>query len=80
VSPTPVTNQDFSILLGRVLSKPAFFALPAFAARIVFGEMAGPLLLASARVLPARLKESGYQFQFPELEGALRHILKSPAA
>ena len=77
VSPNPLTNQDFSIMLGRVLSKPSFLALPAFAARIAFGEMADALLLASARVLPTRLKESGYIFQFPEVEGALRHVLET---
>jgi uncharacterized protein (TIGR01777 family) len=77
VSPNPLTNQDFSIMLGRVLSKPAFLALPAFAARIAFGEMADALLLASARVLPTRLKESGYLFQFPEVEDALRHVLET---
>lgn len=79
VSPNPVTNLDFSIMLARVLSKPALLALPAFAARIAFGEMADALLLASTRVLPARLKESGYRFQFPELEGALRHALEQQA-
>jgi len=77
VSPNPLTNQDFSIMLGRVLSKPSFLALPAFAARIAFGEMADALLLASARVLPTKLKESGYIFQFPEVEGALRHVLET---
>ena len=75
VSPKPATNQEFSITLARLLSRPSFLALPAFGARIAFGEMADALLLASARVLPARLKESGYRFQFPELEDALRHEL-----
>ena len=77
VSPNPVTNQDFSIMLGRVLAKPSFLALPAFAARIAFGEMADALLLASARVLPTRLKESGHKFQFPEVEDSLRHALET---
>jgi uncharacterized protein len=77
VSPNPLTNQDFSIMLGRVLSKPSFLAMPAFAARIAFGEMADALLLASARVSPTRLKESGYKFQFPEVENALRQVLKT---
>jgi uncharacterized protein len=75
VAPNPLTNQDFSTILGRVLSKPSFLTLPAFAARIAFGEMADALLLASARVLPTRLKESGYKFKFPEIEDALRHTL-----
>ena len=76
VSPNPVTNQEFSIKLARVLSKPCFLALPALGARIAFGEMADALLLASARVMPARLKESGFQFDFPELESALRRAFK----
>jgi uncharacterized protein len=75
VTPNPVTNKVFASMLGRVLAKPAFFALPAFAARIVFGEMANELLLSGANIVPARLKETGYQYKFPELEGALRHVL-----
>jgi uncharacterized protein len=75
VSPNPVTNLEFTKTLGRVLSRPTFFPVPAAAARIAFGEMADALLLASARVIPARLLETGYQFRYPELEGALRHLL-----
>ncbi|HEV2175715.1 MAG TPA: TIGR01777 family oxidoreductase [Terriglobia bacterium] len=75
VGPTPVTNREFTKALGRVLSRPTIFPVPAFAARATFGEMADALLLASQRVEPARLLAGGYQFQFPELEGALRHAL-----
>jgi len=75
VTPNPVTNREFASILGRVLARPAFFALPAFAARVAFGEMAKDLLLSGARVLPARLKETGYKYRFPELESALRHVL-----
>lgn len=75
VSPNPMTNQDFTIVLGRLLGKPTFLSLPAFAARTLFGEMADALLLASARVFPTRLKEAGFQFKFPDLEDALRHLL-----
>ena len=74
-SPNPVTNQEFTAVLGRVLQRPTLFPLPAFAARLAMGEMADELLLASARVLPRRLQESGYSFQYPELESALRHVL-----
>jgi uncharacterized protein (TIGR01777 family) len=74
VSPNPVTNRDFSQALGRALSRPARFVLPAFAARIAFGRMADEALLASARVTPARLAQSGFAFHFPELDGALRHL------
>jgi uncharacterized protein len=75
VTPNPATNSEFTKTLGRVLSRPTLFPVPAAAARIAFGEMADALLLASARVMPARLVETGYQFRYPELEGALRHLL-----
>jgi uncharacterized protein (TIGR01777 family) len=79
VAPHPVTNREFTKTLGRVLWRPTIFPLPAFAARLVFGEMADNLLLASTRVEPARLLATGYQFRFPQLEGALCHVLeKSP--
>ncbi len=78
VSPNPVQNRTFTEILGRVLQKPARLVLPALAARIVLGEMAREVLLASARVRPVKLLESKYQFRFPELEQALRHILKQP--
>ena len=79
VSPNPATNREFTQSLARALSKPSVFALPAFAARIAFGKMANELLLASARVSPARLVESGFEFRFPELDGALRHMLPKRA-
>jgi len=75
VSPTAVTNRDFAITLGRVLSRPAFLPLPGFAVKLLFGEMGEDLLLGSTRVQPRRLEESGYAFRFPDLEGALRHLL-----
>jgi uncharacterized protein len=76
VAPNTVTNYEFTKTLGRVLSRPTIFSVPAFAARLAFGEMADAALLASTRVEPARLKESGYVFQHPELESALRQMLK----
>ncbi len=75
VAPHPVTNQEFTKTLGRVLGRPTIFPMPAFAARLALGEMANDLLLASARVLPRRLQETGYQFRYPDLEPALRHVL-----
>jgi uncharacterized protein (TIGR01777 family) len=75
VSPHPVTNLEFTRTLGRVLSRPTLFAVPAFAVRLMFGEMGQGLLLDSTRVEPARLAASGYLFRYPELEGALRHVL-----
>jgi NAD dependent epimerase/dehydratase family enzyme len=78
VAPNPVTNREFTSTLGRVLSKPALFVLPALAARVAFGKMADEVLLASTRVLPTQLKKTGYEYQYPELEGALRHALQMP--
>lgn len=75
VSPNPVTNSEFTRALGRVLGRPTIFPMPAFAARLVFGQMADELLLASTRVEPGRLKEANYEFRFPQLEAALRHLL-----
>ena len=75
VAPNPVTNRSFTQTLGRALSRPILFPMPAFAARLALGEMADALLLAGARVLPARLLESGFVFRYPDLEGALRHLL-----
>lgn len=76
VAPKPVTNYEFTKTLGRVLGRPTLFPIPAFAARLAFGEMADGLLLASARVEPKRLLESGFGFRFPELEAAIRHAIR----
>src|SRR5262249_44095656 len=65
VSPRPVTNAEFTKTLAAVLSRPAIFPMPAFAARLAFGQMADELLLASQRIEPAKLISSGYPFQYP---------------
>jgi uncharacterized protein (TIGR01777 family) len=72
VGPNPVTNLEFTKTLGRVLSRPTVFPVPAIAARLAFGEMADELLLSSQRVEPAKLLESGFNFQHTSLESALR--------
>lgn len=74
-SPNPLTNAEYTKILGDVLNRPTFFPAPAPALRLALGEVADELLLASARVEPAKLKEAGYEFRYPELEGALRHLL-----
>jgi uncharacterized protein (TIGR01777 family) len=76
VSPNPVTNAEFTKTLASVLSRLAIFPMPAFAARLVFGQMADELLLASQRMEPAKLVASGYVFQKPDLRLALSAILK----
>lgn len=75
VAPNPVTNQEFTKALGGALSRPTILPMPAFAVRLIFGEMADATLLASQRVEPVRLQETGFVFKYPELEGALRHVL-----
>lgn len=75
VSPAPVTNLEFTKTLGRVLSRPTIFPVPAFMVRLILGEMGEALLLASQRVIPARLQQSGYSFVHAELEDALRELL-----
>jgi uncharacterized protein (TIGR01777 family) len=78
-APHPVTGRAFATTLGRVLGRPALLPVPATALRLAFGEMADVALLAGARVLPARLQESGYAFRYPALESALRFVLGRPA-
>ena len=75
VSPSPVTNREFTRSLASALSRPALFPLPAFAARLALGQMADELLLASQRVEPAKLRASGYRFRHPELGNALAATL-----
>jgi uncharacterized protein len=74
-SPNPLTNAEYTKVLGKVLNRPTVFPLPAPAARLMLGEIADELLLASARMEPAKLEETGYEFRYPELEDALRHLL-----
>ena len=76
VAPNPVTNYTFTKTLGKILHRPTFLPLPAFAARIIFGEMADALLLSSTRVTPKKLVESGYTFKHENLQSALKDILK----
>jgi uncharacterized protein (TIGR01777 family) len=75
-APAAVTNAEFTKTLGRTLSRPALFPLPAFAARIMFGEMADALLLSSQRVEPAKLLARGYAFRHTNLEETLQRILR----
>jgi uncharacterized protein (TIGR01777 family) len=76
VAPNPVINAEFTKTLGRVLSRPTLFPIPAFAVRLLFGEMGDALLLGNQRVEPERLKSTGYQFQYSQLEPALAAILQ----
>ena len=75
VAPHPVTNAEFTRALARTLRRPACLPLPAWVVRRLMGEMGRALLLASTRVVPARLAAAGFSFEFPELDAALATLL-----
>jgi uncharacterized protein (TIGR01777 family) len=72
-APQPVTNDEFTNRLAIALHRPAVLPVPAFALKLVLGEMAG-MLLASQRVLPTVAKSAGFRFQFPDLHSALENL------
>ena len=78
VSPHTVTNAEFTRTLARVLGRPAILHMPAFALRLLAGEMANEALLASTRALPERLDKGGFRFEDADLEPALRKLLARP--
>lgn len=73
-APNPVTNKEFSRLLGKTLKRPSWLPVPGFALKLMFGEGA-EMLLGGQKVLPKKALEAGYQFKFAELESALTDIL-----
>ena len=75
-APAPVTNAELTRALGRALRRPTVFPLPAFVAKILLGELAEEGLLASQRVIPQRLLDAGFEFGYPEIDGALRRALE----
>ncbi|HET6211753.1 MAG TPA: DUF1731 domain-containing protein, partial [Micromonosporaceae bacterium] len=74
VGPEPVTSKEFAHALGRVLRRPAFWPIPAFALRVALGEF-GNEAVASQRVLPGMLTAAGYRFQHSTVDAALRAAL-----
>ncbi|HEY6564321.1 MAG TPA: TIGR01777 family oxidoreductase [Pirellulaceae bacterium] len=76
VAPHPVPNRVFTKALGRALHRPTVFPLPGFVARLMLGEMADELLLASTRVVPGKLIAVGYPFRHAEIDAALSHCLR----
>jgi hypothetical protein len=73
-APNPATNADFARALGRALHRPAFMPAPAFALRVMLGEMADALLLSGQRAVPAKAMAAGFTFTYPNLDDALRAI------
>jgi len=76
VAPKPVTNAEFTKTLASVLSRPAVLPMPAFAVKLLFGEMGESVLLGSQRVEPARLVTSGYPFRFSSLRASLENVVQ----
>lgn len=74
-APSPVRSRKFARILGETLGRPHSLKAPAFALRLMFGDMADEVLLSGQMVLPTRLLEAGYQFRFPTLEEALADLL-----
>jgi uncharacterized protein (TIGR01777 family) len=73
-SPNPKTNRDFGKAIGRVLHRPALIPVPAFALKIVLGEMS-TVVLDGQRVVPHRLADMGYQFSHPEIQEAVKDVI-----
>lgn len=78
VAPAPVTNREFTQTLAAVLHRPAIVPAPAFAVRLVFGEIADEMILASQRVMPTRLLAAGFAFRWQELATALENLTAHP--
>jgi len=74
-APTPVTMETYTQILADILHRPAVLTVPTSLVRTVGGQMADEMILASARVVPQRLQESGYDFGFSSLSDGLRHVL-----
>lgn len=74
-APNPATNEEFTKTLGKVLNRPTFLPIPAFGIKLLFGEMGERLLLEGCRVLPKRLLDAGFEFQFANLEDALKQAI-----
>ena len=77
VAPEPVTNKSFVKIFGKQMSRPSFLVAPSLALRLLLGEMADGLLLASARVKPDALTESGFVFKHSNLDSAARELTDS---
>ena len=78
-SPEPVRNRDFAKALGRAMHRPSLLPAPAFALRLLFGQMAEEVLLGGQRAVPARAMGEGFAFRYPTLDASLRHVLASSA-
>ena len=75
VAPNPVTNTEFTKTLGKVMARPTPLTIPSTAVKLAFGEMGKEILLSSTRVMPEKLLKTGYRFNTPHLDTAIRQML-----
>ncbi len=74
-APNPVTNEEFTKTFGKVISRPTILPIPAFGIKLLFGEMGERLLLEGCRVIPKKAQDAGFEFQFVNLEDAIKQVL-----
>jgi len=74
-APNPSTNQNFTKTLGKILNRPTIFSIPEIIIKLLMGQMGVELLLSGKKILPIKISDKGYQFQYPKLENALQNIL-----
>ncbi|MDP0500550.1 MAG: TIGR01777 family oxidoreductase [Verrucomicrobiota bacterium JB022] len=75
-APEPVSNGTFAQALGHAVGRPTVVPIPSFAIKLRYGQMGEETILADNRILPAKLRSSGFNWQYPEIEGALKHALE----
>ena len=74
-APNPVTMKEFASTLGKVLNRPSWFPVPSFVLETVFGDMAREIMLQGQKVMPRKLQEIGFEFQYNDLESALTDLM-----
>ena len=75
-APTPVTNSEFTKIMGKVLHRPTILPAPGFGLKLILGDMAQEMLLEGSKVMPEKLLSAGFKFEYPQLEGALLREIK----
>lgn len=76
ISPGIVTNEEFTKALGKAVHRPTILPIPEFAIKLLYGEMGETLLLTGQRMIPEKLQDAGFEFQYPKLDDALKHVLE----
>ncbi len=75
LAPEPVTNEEFAKVLGNILHRPVLLRIPAFILRLAMGEIAEAIVAGDSRLKPEKLQATGFHFDFPDIESAMRHEL-----